>query len=221
MKLGVISDIHSNKVALDAVLADMPRVDRIVCAGDIVGYNPWPAECVETVRDVAAEVVMGNHDRHFPTPSKYRSNHMARRGLEHTKEQLSDGQAEWVQELPRTVEVADGSILMVHSHPKNVGEYVKPRDFPRMRRYLDDYVGLILGHTHIQHEATIDGRLILNPGSVGQPRDGDSKAAYAVIDTAEMEAKLHRVEYDIREVKQAVNEAGLPEKTGNRLARGR
>ena len=89
-----------------------------------------------------------------------------------------------------------------------------------MRPYLDDHAGIVLGHTHIQHEATIDGRLIVNPGSVGQPRDRDKRAAYAVLDTVADDVELRRVEYDVNRVITRVEESELPTKTGIRLLNG-
>ena len=223
MKLGVISDVHANRVALGAVLDDMPEVDEMVCVGDVVGYNPWPEECVEAVRELCSSVVRGNHDRNVDTPARYQANRMAHAGLELASEQLSAEQKEWVRSLPRSVEVADGRILVVHDHPEHVDRYVRPPDFTRMRPYLDEYDALLLGHTHVQHEATVDGRLVLNPGSVGQPRDGDPRAAYAVVETdgETPTAALHRVEYDVERVQAAIREAGLPERTADRLAEGR
>jgi putative phosphoesterase len=223
MRLGVISDIHANLVALEAVLDDMPPVDRLVCAGDVIGYNPWPAECVDLVRERCSATVEGNHDRNADTPNRYSMNKMAHEGLKLASEELNEGQLEWLRSLPRTAELADDRVLMVHDHPEHVDQYVRPHSFPKMRPYLDEHDACILGHTHEQHEATVDGRLILNPGSVGQPRDGDPRAAYAVVDTAPdpMAAHLHRVEYDIAAVQAACREAGLPSRTGERLAQGR
>lgn len=223
MRLGVISDVHANRVALEAVLDDMPAVDRLVCAGDVVGYGPWPGECIELVREHCAATVEGNHDRNVDTPDRYSMNVMAHEGLKHALAELSDEQREWLRSLPRTVELAEGRVLVVHDHPEHVDQYVQPHSFPEIRPYLDDYDACILGHTHIQHEATVDGRLILNPGSVGQPRDKDPRAAYAVVDTAAdpVDAQLHRVTYDIDAVQRACREAGLPGRTAERLAQGR
>ncbi len=222
MKLGVISDVHANRVALGAVLDDMPEVDEMVCVGDVVGYNPWPGECVEAVRELCSAVVEGNHDRTVDSPATYRANRMAHAGLELASERLSPEQMSWLRELPRRTEVAGGRILVVHDHPEHVDRYIRPHDLPRMRPYLDEYDALLLGHTHEQHEATVDGRLVCNPGSVGQPRDGDPRAAYAVLDTEAdpVSADLHRVEYDIERVQAAIREAGLPERTAERLAEG-
>jgi putative phosphoesterase len=222
VKLGVISDVHANRVALEAVLADMPEVDELVCVGDVVGYNPWPAECVARVRAACSVTVKGNHDRNVETPERYRANRMAHAGLELAKERLDADQKEWLAGLPRKTEVADGRVLVVHDHPEHVDRYVHPASFTSIRPYLDGYDACLLGHTHVQHEATVDGRLVCNPGSVGQPRDGDPRAAYAVLDADAdpVEADLHRVEYDVGRVQAAIEEAGLPERTAERLAEG-
>ena len=222
MQLGLISDIHANLPALEAVLDDMPSVDDIICAGDIVGYNPWPRECLKRAQSVSSLVVQGNHDRNVETPHRYEHNEMAHAGLKLAQQELTDSQRKCLSELPERTEFADDAYRLVHSHPDptRLGSYVRPAQFSKMRPYLDDHVGIVLGHTHIQHKATIDGRLIVNPGSVGQPRDGDERAAYAVLDTAADEVELRRVEYDIDRVISRVNECGLPTQTGTRLLDG-
>jgi len=221
MRLGVISDVHANRVALETVLDDMPPVDDLACAGDVVGYNPWPGECVDLVRERCSATVVGNHDRNVDTPDRYVHNEMAHAGLEHAQAVLDADQREWLRSLPRARDLVDGRLLLVHDHPEHRDRYVRPHQFTNMRQYLDDHDALVLGHTHVQHETTVDGRLVLNPGSVGQPRDDDPRAAYAVVDTGSMDATLHRVAYDVEAVQRAVEEAGLPERTGRRLAQGR
>jgi putative phosphoesterase len=223
VKLGVISDIHANRVALQAVLTDMPEVDELICVGDVVGYNSWPAECVERVRETCSAVVRGNHDRTVDSPARYRANEMAHTGLELASERLDREQMTWLRELPRAVSVANERVLVVHDHPAHVDRYVRPGDFSGIPPYLDEHDACLLGHTHLQHEATIEGKLVLNPGSVGQPRDGDPRAAYAVVDTVPEppEATLHRAEYDVERVQAAIREAGLPQRTAERLAEGR
>ncbi|MCD2201639.1 metallophosphatase family protein [Halobacterium sp. KA-4] len=220
MKIGLISDIHANHPALAAVLADMPPVDEVVCAGDIVGYNPIPSTCVERVQEVASVTVQGNHDRTVENPDKYRANQMAYAGLEYAQSVLTDSQRQWLQDLPPTETFGGGDYLLVHSHPENRGEYVYPRNFPDLRPQLDDYQGIVLGHTHIQHKATVDDRLIVNPGSVGQPRDGNPHAAYAVLDTETNDVELHRTHYNIDRVHHEIVVEGLPSKTGERLFEG-
>lgn len=222
MEIGLISDVHGNLPALEAVMKDMPSVERVVCAGDTVGYNPWPAECLERVRDVASVTVQGNHDRTVKTPERYSANRMAEEGLKHAKSELDEEQHEWLATRPKRTTIADGEYRLVHSHPdpQKLGRYVKPEQFPEMRPYIDEHEGIVLGHTHIQHEAVINDRLVVNPGSVGQPRDGDPDAAYAVLDPGAGTVDLHRVEYDIESVITSVEDAGLPKRTGTRLLDG-
>jgi len=219
MQVGVISDIHGNKVALDAVLADMPPVDAMVCAGDVVGYNPWHAECVAAVREREIPTVMGNHDRAVAGGGAFAFNSMAGAGVEHARETLDEGEIEWLAGLPDRRRELDGRVALVHGHPEDPDRYTYPGEFgPHM---LGDETALVLGHTHVQGHAVYDEGVVLNPGSVGQPRDGDPRAAYAVLDLAEPSVAEHRVEYDVERVLAAVREAGLPERIGTRLAEGR
>ena len=222
MQIALLSDIHGNLPALEAVLDDLPAVDEIVCAGDVVGYNPWPAECVERIRNVSSVTVQGNHDRTVETPERYAGNRMAEAGLEHAKTELSDEQRAWLADLPPRTTIADDRYRLVHSHPDpdRLGAYVRPRQFTEMGQYVAAYDGLILGHTHVQHAETVDGRLIVNPGSVGQPRDGDPDAAYAILDAEAGAVDLRRVSYDINTVINAIEAAGLPRRTGTRLLDG-
>ena len=219
MRVGIVSDIHSNLVALEAVLEDMPDVDRLVCAGDVVGYNPWPAECVDVVREQGAPTVMGNHDRKVAGGRNFRGNSMARAGVAHAAEALNDVQMGWLRRLPRERTLFDGRLKVVHDHPEEQDRYTRPGDFsPRL---LGDEDVLVLGHTHVQHHEEYDEGVVLNPGSVGQPRDRDPRAAYAVLDLETLAVDERRVEYDVGQVAAAVREAGLPEGTAERLEEGR
>lgn len=221
MRFGVISDIHANRIALDTVLEAMPSVDQLVCAGDVIGYNPWPAECVEIVRERSIPCVQGNHDRAVDTPERYRANEMAYKGLLYATEHLSDEQREWLCTLPESRTFAEGQVRMVHSHPTKRGEYVRPPQFTSLEPHLGDEDVLILGHTHIQHHERVDGTLVVNPGSVGQPRDRDPRAAYAIIDLDSKTVDEHRIDYDIDRVQDGINTTNLPQKTGERLFSGR
>ena len=220
MRVGIISDVHSNLPALEAVLEELERstVDAIVCAGDVVGYNPWPAACVDRLRDLEVPTVMGNHDRAVVQGTSFRFNEMAAAGVELASEQLTEPQREWLASLPPERLEFDGRVKLVHGHPADPDRYTYPRDFsPRL---LEDEDVLVLGHTHVQHVERYAEGVLVNPGSVGQPRDGDPRAAYAILDLLTLEVDTHRVEYDIDRVQAAVAEAGLPERIGTRLARG-
>jgi putative phosphoesterase len=219
MRLGVISDIHGNRVALAAVLEAMPRVDRLVCAGDVVGYNPWPGACVEAVRDREIPTVMGNHDRAVASGTAFRFNEMARAGVEYARDRLDDEALAWLSALPDERTLLDGRVKIVHGHPDDPDRYTYPRDFAS--GLLDGEDLLIMGHTHVQHHAAFEEGIVLNPGSVGQPRDGDPDAAYSVVDLDALTVDEHRVGYDIDRVAAAIDEAGLPARLGERLYEGR
>ena len=221
MEIGVVSDVHANRVALDAVLDAMPAVDLLVNAGDVVGYNPWPVECVEWVRDRGVPTVMGNHDRETARSGAVRFNRMANAGVEYARERLSDEAREWLATLPDRRTVADGRVRIVHGHPEDPDRYTYPAEFsPAM---LDGEEVLVTGHTHVQGHRTFEEGVVMNPGSVGQPRDGDPRAAYAVVDlsTDPPTVDERRVEYDVERVVEAAAEAGLPRQIGERLREGR
>ncbi|MFC7212106.1 metallophosphoesterase family protein [Natronoarchaeum sp. GCM10025321] len=218
MDIGVISDVHGNRVALDTVLADMPPVDALVCAGDVVGYNPWPAECVDELRERRVPTVMGNHDRAVASGTSFRFNNMAAAGVEHARKELDDEQLAWLDALPDERIDFGGRMKLVHGHPDDPDRYTYPDEFSA--RMLDEEDVLVMGHTHIQHCERFGEGIVLNPGSVGQPRDGDPRAAYAVVDLDGMDVDLHRVEYDIDAVIEAVRGTELPDRIGQRLKKG-
>jgi len=219
MKIGVLADVHANRVALDAVLADMPDVDALVCAGDVVGYNPWPDECVEAIRERGVPTVMGNHDRAVAGGGNFRFNSMASAGVKHARQRLSEAQLTWLSELPDERFEIDGRVKLVHGHPEDPDRYTYPAEFgPEL---LGDEDVLVMGHTHVQHAEQYGEGIVLNPGSVGQPRDGDPRAAYAVLDLDALSVDTRRVEYDVDRVVDAVAATGLPERIGTRLRRGK
>jgi putative phosphoesterase len=221
MRLGVIADVHANRVALDAVLDDMPTVDALTNAGDVVGYNPWPGECLRAMRDRSVPTVMGNHDRAVVTDTPFRFNRLAAAGVDHARDRLADADREWLAALPDSRTVANGRVRVVHGHPDDPDRYTYPEEFsPSM---LGDESLLVTGHTHVQGHRTFAEGVVMNPGSVGQPRDGDPRAAYAVVDLdADPPAvEERRVAYDVDGVVAAVRDAGLPERIGERLREGR
>ncbi|WP_372910461.1 metallophosphoesterase [Salinigranum sp.] len=219
MRLGLISDVHGNRVALDAVLDDMPAVDHLLCAGDVVGYNPWPAECVAAVRDRDVPTVMGNHDRAVASSTPFAFNSMAQAGVEYAREHLDDDALAWLASLPDERTLFDDRVKVVHGHPGDPDRYTYPADFAPGMLGGEDL--LVLGHTHVQHHAVFEEGVLVNPGSVGQPRDGDPDAAYAVVDLDDRTVEEHRVTYDVDRVVAAIEEAGLPARLGQRLYEGR
>jgi len=221
MRLGVISDIHGNLPALRAVDAALPPVDAVICAGDVVGYNPWPVACLEYIRNEDIPTVQGNHDRAVAVDGGRGFNTMATAGVKYAREQLGETHLEWLDALPTERFLANGRVHMVHGHPNDPDRYTYPRSFsPAMLAEGVDL--LVVGHTHIQASKEFEAGVVLNPGSVGQPRDSESTAAFAVVELGEtgVDVELHRVEYDIDRVIKAVDEAGLPSRIGTRLRSG-
>ena len=217
--VGVVSDLHGNRIALRAVLEDMPAVDALVCAGDVVGYNPWPGACVDWVREHAVPTVMGNHDRAVVTGDTGWFNAMAAAGVDYARDVLADDQVEWLAALPDERTLFDGRLAVVHGHPDDPDHYTRPFEFgPDLLRGADV---LVMGHTHVQHHEAYDEGVVMNPGSVGQPRDGDPRAAYAVLDLETLAVEERRVEYDVDRVVERVRETDLPERIGTRLYDGR
>jgi len=233
MHVGVLSDIHANRVALEAVFEDIEdqSVDALVCAGDVVGYNPWPAACVEAIREREVPTVMGNHDRAVASGTAFRFNDMARAGVTHSREQLSDDELEWLTDRPTERHEFGDRIHIVHGHPDDPDRYTYPQEFSA-DLVRGDAAVLVMGHTHVQGHAVFEDerrreggssetKIVVNPGSVGQPRDGDSRAAYSIVDLDAMAVEEHRVEYDIERVIEGVREADLPERIASRLEQGR
>jgi len=223
MRVALLSDIHGNELALRSVLADLSAVstDLVVCAGDIVGYGPDPADCVSIIRDEADICIAGNHDRVVKTPERYRGHPTAGPGLQHAYAELDDEQLDWLTELPERRRLHDYSITLAHSHPnptKN-DRYVYPADFEAVGSTVETEL-LAMGHTHVQAAEIVEDTLVVNPGSVGQPRDGEAGAAYAIVDLADQTADLRRVEYDIDDVRDRVRKADLPDETWQRLEKG-
>ncbi|KPN29216.1 phosphodiesterase [Halolamina pelagica] len=224
MRVALLSDIHANEPALQAVLSDLPseQVDSVICVGDIVGYGPDPKACVSLVRAHADHCVAGNHDREANTPDRYSGHPTAGPGLQHTYDQLGDDERTWLTELPERRKLPDHSITVAHSHPDpaHTDRYVYPDEFSTVGAPVDTDL-LAMGHTHVQGAETVDGTLVVNPGSVGQPRDGEPGAAYAIVDIDDQTADLRRVDYDIDAVRNRVRAAGLPDETWERLEEGR
>jgi putative phosphoesterase len=218
MRVAVLSDVHGNAVALEAVLEDMPRVDGVLCTGDVVGYGPSPAACVRLLRREGATCVLGNHDRAVVRDTAFRFNDMAQAGVAYARDALGDGEIEWLAGLPSERLAAGGRVKLVHGHPDDPDHYTRRSEFsPAL---LEDEDVLVMGHTHVQHHAVYDDGVVMNPGSVGQPRDGDPRAAYAILDLQALSVDERRVEYDVDAVQDAIADTDLPGRIGSRLERG-
>ena len=239
MRVAVLSDIHSNIVALDAVLAHAGEVDAVWHLGDVVGYGPEPDAVVARLAERDATGVRGNHDAAAIGGREIEwFNAEARAAAEWTGTTITPATRAWLGELPERRVIEE--LTLVHGSPREpLREYVTDSLTASANLDLLDTRHGLHGHTHVPvawvatDERIVlvqpnDGsrielepnRLLLNPGSVGQPRDGDPRAAYLLLDTEARTVTWHRVEYDVEPVRRAIRTAGLPARLGDRLVVG-
>ncbi|HUH96220.1 MAG TPA: metallophosphoesterase family protein [Anaerolineales bacterium] len=242
MRVLVISDIHANYTALEAVITGAGQVDETWCLGDLVGYGPDPNAVVEQVRELPhLTCIMGNHDMAIIGKMALESfNGDARRSLTWTEKVLNSDNMNFLRSLPQSTKVR-GEVTMAHGSPRDpLWEYVLNTLTARLNFDHFDTPFCFIGHSHIQslfrlnegndrvtlesvrvdQPITLTPRTMVNPGSVGQPRDRDPRAAYAVYDTETRQWEAHRAVYDIQKVQTRMREIGLPEKHAVRLGEG-
>jgi len=229
MRIAIISDIHSNPDALDAVVRGLPDYDELVCLGDVVGYGPQPNEVIERLRELRPTVVlMGNHDDAAITGDTRDFSPHAARAIDWTRKMVTQESLEYLAtlKLSTRLERCEATLALFHGSPRNpLTEYVYPGSPESayrniMQRAAADIV--LLGHTHIPMLYQFNGRLVANPGSVGQPRDGDRRASFAMLTLSKGEAsfEVRRVEYDVSSVANRIMQGGLPRFLAERLYMG-
>jgi diadenosine tetraphosphatase ApaH/serine/threonine PP2A family protein phosphatase len=243
MRVAVISDIHGNLAALEATLAalDDERPDAIWCLGDLVGYGPRPNECCARVAAIADVCLIGNHDLGvLEEIALDEFSFEAAASARWTQGVLDKRARDYLAGLSPGAEIPDVGAELYHASPRDpVWEYVL--DAGSMMAALQDTVQpiILVGHSHVPLTATIEEgqlnaahapqgtesslaerRVLMNPGSVGQPRDGDPRAAFILLDLGEQVARFHRVEYDVERTQKEIREEGLPEPLAERLAHG-
>jgi predicted phosphodiesterase len=234
MRYGVISDVHGNLPALDVVLSALHGigVDAYVCAGDLVGYGPQPNECVETIRQLGAVSVAGNHDlMAIGALSADRCERIARNSLRWTRAVLDDATREYLAQLPRHLELPEG-VVVTHGSLDDPQEYIlnsdqAGRQLARLAELHPDASILILGHTHRAFASNGDGACLgssgaqsvaldgagpwlFNPGAVGQSRESLIRARFMVLDLERRRATFHAVRYDVRRTRALLRRERLP-----------
>ena len=239
MRIAILSDIHANLPALEAVLAALGRVDAVWHLGDVVGYGPHPEEVVGRLRELGAIGVRGNHDAAAAGVLGVEwFNPDARRAIEWTAGRISPATRAWLAGLPERLEV--GGMTLVHGSPRDpTWEYITTAAGARANLAGFTSPHLLFGHTHVpigyregdgrmetleptnRPALILDARRVLaNPGSVGQPRDGDPRASAAILDTEGSTLSWHRVSYPITTTQAAMRAAALPARLVARLAHG-
>lgn len=240
-KILVISDIHANLTALEAVLQDVGSIDAVWCLGDLVGYGPDPNECIELIRNLPnLRCLLGNHDAAALQRIDLKTfNQEAGISAIWTRENLKESSLKYLESLPEKLSVSD-YVTIAHGSPRNpVWEYLLDvfsawENF----KYYETQLCLV-GHTHVPLIYSDSGKpfaelrqlmagdivflnqkAILNPGSVGQPRDHDPRSAYALYDTESGFWETRRIAYDIASVQERILKAGLPRHHAERLSQG-
>ena len=253
MRLGILSDIHGNRHALEAVLTDLEGrgIDRLICLGDVVGYGPEPEACLDLLIERHAVMILGNHEEavlHPEIATGFRD--AAREAIAWTRRRLRRDRPDLMDHLAALPGMAylGAAVMCVHDSPAPSG----PRYLVSGADAVDAFAGVdvpicLIGHTHLPtafrviEPSSNDGvggvhveargtlrriqvdasqRWIINPGSVGQPRDGDPRASYAILDLADGTVEWERIAYDISAAQRHAIEAGLPVRSAERLAIG-
>lgn len=200
MRVGIISDIHGNSFGLAAALADLDQqgVDCVLGAGDLVGYYPCVNEVFELLRLREMTWIIGNHECYLLGKLTVGQNRWQAYNLNYVERVIEDDYREWLTQLPteRCLELDGARWVLCHGSPWAVDEYIYPnyKDFERFDSVEADVI--VMGHTHIPMIRRAGRVLLINPGSCGQPRDGNPQAAYALVDTKTYQVEIRRIAYD-------------------------
>lgn len=250
MRVLILSDIHANLEALEACLDAAPEYDQVYNLGDIVGYGANPNEVTERSRELGSIFVRGNHDKACSGLSDLHDfNPIAGLAALWTREKLFDAHLQFLRELPHGPLAPMDDVHLVHGSPRDEDEYILMASDAYAMLDQSDVPLTFFGHTHVQRGFLLEGagpgkifapnyksakgaqtvklevkpntKYLLNPGSVGQPRDNDPRAAFLLYDTDAGMITFHRVPYDIKRAQEKIFAAGLPERLAVRLEEGR
>jgi predicted phosphodiesterase len=247
----IISDIHSNLDALEACIAAAPAYDAVANLGDIVGYGACPNQVIDRSRSLGNLFVRGNHDKACAGLMDVRGfNYIAAAAVVWTHHELTADNMAWLKAMPQgplpLAPLTDAQVA--HGSPRDEDEYLLVSDHAAVTAFNIEVPVTFFGHTHMQggflvgdsEETTFrpefdeksdvasfeyrlerDGKYFINPGSVGQPRDGDWRAAFAIFDSDARAVNFYRAKYDVEKAQGRIREAGLPERLADRLTLGR
>lgn len=230
MKIAIISDIHSNLEALEAVLNDISKkdVNETICLGDLVGYGANPNEVIDLIKKKNIKCIKGDHDLNSVTLEKLENfNEQEQESLKFTNKLLTEENKTFLKELPEILEINNkNKLLAVHASPdEHFYKHISPNsDEDLIKDMLEDQKvnAIVCGHTHLPDLKKFELKIFMNPGSVGQPRNNNSKAQYAIVDLDNLNiVTLETVEYDIDTAAKKILQAGLPKFFSERLYFGR
>jgi len=243
MKIGIISDIHSNSEAINSVLKNIEKVDESICLGDIVGYGADPNYCIEKIKDLNCKCIGGNHD--FAVVGKININYFnyaAKAAILWTSLHLKKENLNFLLNLKKKIELKN-NVLAVHGSPQNpLSEYILDKNTANLIFSKFNFKICFVGHSHLAGcfsfnennnqidyidysnggciEISKNKRYIINCGSVGQPRDGNPKASYGIYDLKNGIVNIYRVSYPIHLTQDKIINAGLPRGLADRLSYG-
>jgi diadenosine tetraphosphatase ApaH/serine/threonine PP2A family protein phosphatase len=232
MRIAIISDIHANVEALRKVMERITLLepDRIYCLGDIVGYGPHPNECIEMIRKDCHGIVAGNHDVAVAgDTSLERFDGPGRKAIRWTREKISDANRRFLAGLP--LRIVEDDITYVHSSPADEASWIHLSSWTELERAFGAFTTRLcfVGHSHVPFIAGEDGsvgnfdastRMIINVGSVGQPRSGSPDAVFGFLDTTKWTYEINDVPYNVEAAAEAVRKASLPSVLARRLLVG-
>ena len=240
MKYAILGDIHANLEALTAVLADAKtqRVSHYACVGDVVGYNANPVECVNRIRELTGAIVRGNHDHYCSHDENLSGFHpLAADAVDWTRKQLPDEMRQFLRQLPLVTRIEGFTLVHSTLDMPDMWGYVFDKLEAEAHFHYQNTAVCFFGHTHVplafekaetvrcglytRVKINVGRKYFINVGSVGQPRDGDPRAAYSIYDVLSNQVELRRVSYDFKTTQKKILDAGLPGRVAARLAVGR
>jgi len=225
MRIAFIADMHSNLEALETVMKDIDKmkVEKVFCLGDVIGYAANPNECLEIIKKRKIPCCLGNHELAVIKEETYGFNPFAAEAILWTVDHITKENLEFIKKFPERIETSlnDIKMLLVHGSPFDpINDYIYP-EYP-LERIVDEfkYDVIIMAHTHVPFIREIKDSLIINCGSVGQPRDKIPAACFVILDTRDKNADIIRVKYDVKAASEKIIKSGLPHFLGQRLFLG-
>lgn len=222
MKIAIITDIHSNLYALNAVLEDIAErgIQTIYCLGDLVGYHTRPNEVIEKIRTLNIPCILGNHDEKILIYSEkaHKDSTLEPKDVvtKWTYEQISPENLDFLRQLPATmtIDFMDKKLLLAHGSPSHISEYVRKEDSEKQEEIahsLQDCDAVVFGHTHDCYRKKVKDKVFINAGSVGRMKDGDNRGCYTII-SEDLEVEFVRLPYDFEKLASEILTSPLPDK---------